>query len=376
MSRRISFVRLDAMITTRANSIFWKPLPRIAATTMIQIISVWLISPAIACGQAADVQIRLRSEFSTSEQSVRVGDVADVASRDRQLAQQLKSLDLLRLTDQQETTVDRELIELRVRLSGHAIGQLDVGGAKMVIINRQMAGETPDQLVARIIRASFADRFQLRESDLEVVLLTPFDETWRERTGGDFNWDVVLPETFSLGRRSVLVRCLTGPRLVATRQVSIDIRQRQQVLVTARDLPADHLITALDLIVEEKWSSTLDLAVKEAEILGRRTARRTSQGTSLTRSDLSQVQSKTSVLVRPREPVTVLARKGSLQVRLQAAEAVQDGSLGDRILIRNLESKRLITGVVVGPGQVEINLDPQPTIRVSNVNSESGSVRR
>jgi hypothetical protein len=63
-----------------------------------------------------------------------------------------------------------------------------------------------------------------------------------------------------------------------------------------------------------------------------------------------------------REIVSVTARCRALEVTLQAAEALQNGNVGERILLRNPESKRVIAGTVIGPGQVEIDLTgSQPT---------------
>jgi flagella basal body P-ring formation protein FlgA len=57
--------------------------------------------------------------------------------------------------------------------------------------------------------------------------------------------------------------------------------------------------------------------------------------------------------VRRGDLVKVISGEGSWQVTLRAVTE-QDGFVGDRVNIRNVNSKKIITGEVVGPGEVAI----------------------
>ena len=59
------------------------------------------------------------------------------------------------------------------------------------------------------------------------------------------------------------------------------------------------------------------------------------------------------ILVRQRDLVKVAARAGSLWVTA-LAEAQQDGREGDRVRVRNVDSKKEIVGRVIGRGLVEV----------------------
>jgi hypothetical protein len=62
-----------------------------------------------------------------------------------------------------------------------------------------------------------------------------------------------------------------------------------------------------------------------------------------------------AVLVRPRQRVSMQVRSGELTVTA-AGEAQQEGRLGQSILVQNVDSKKMITARVTGPGTVEIEL--------------------
>lgn len=61
------------------------------------------------------------------------------------------------------------------------------------------------------------------------------------------------------------------------------------------------------------------------------------------------------VVVKAKQRVTLTARIGDLRVTA-AALATENGKVGQHIRVENLDSKRFVTGTVVGPGAVEIDL--------------------
>jgi flagella basal body P-ring formation protein FlgA len=60
-----------------------------------------------------------------------------------------------------------------------------------------------------------------------------------------------------------------------------------------------------------------------------------------------------AVAVRARDNVTVIARRGSLQVTLSGAEALQSGRVGDVIQVRNTASGKTIFARIQSPGVLE-----------------------
>jgi flagella basal body P-ring formation protein FlgA len=60
-----------------------------------------------------------------------------------------------------------------------------------------------------------------------------------------------------------------------------------------------------------------------------------------------------AVVVRALQPVAMVATNGGLRVSV-AGVAMQDGKVGQEIKVRNSDSKKIVTGTVVGANEVEI----------------------
>ena len=60
-------------------------------------------------------------------------------------------------------------------------------------------------------------------------------------------------------------------------------------------------------------------------------------------------------LVRRGERVTITARADGIDVRM-AGKALMDGTAGERIRVRNINSDRVIEATVASPGMVEVQM--------------------
>lgn len=87
-----------------------------------------------------------------------------------------------------------------------------------------------------------------------------------------------------------------------------------------------------------------------APLLGRQAARTIFPGRAVTYADTREAD-----LVERNGIVRVIARKGPLKVETKG-RALGAGAAGQEILVMNLDSRRTITAVIVGPGLVEVAL--------------------
>jgi hypothetical protein len=67
----------------------------------------------------------------------------------------------------------------------------------------------------------------------------------------------------------------------------------------------------------------------------------------------------TEILVQPRQRVEMQVHSGGLKVTA-IGEAQQAGKLGQTIPVQNVDSKKVLSGRVTGPGTVEIDLGGAP----------------
>jgi flagella basal body P-ring formation protein FlgA len=149
-------------------------------------------------------------------------------------------------------------------------------------------------------------------------------------------------------------RTLVGVRCAGSRPwkvyVPVDVLEPRTVLVARRSLAPGHTLTAEDLVAEERDVSRLPNGYVEdpEQLVGRRLERRVAAGTVISPGMLEE-----TVLVKRGQTVTLVVQGGSLLIR-SAGLALADGSLDERIRVRNLASDRIVEGVVRSEQEVEV----------------------
>jgi flagella basal body P-ring formation protein FlgA len=151
------------------------------------------------------------------------------------------------------------------------------------------------------------------------------------------------------GSRTVVgVRCSgSSPWKV---YVPVDLVEMRPVLVARQALPRGHLLTANDLVPEERDVSRLSggfMASSDA-VVGRQLKRQVVSGAVLSPSML-----ETQIVVRRGQSVTLVVRNDALNIRM-AGKALMDGAVDQRIRVENTVSHRIVEGLVRSPEYVEV----------------------
>lgn len=151
-----------------------------------------------------------------------------------------------------------------------------------------------------------------------------------------------------VGNTTIGVRC-HEPKAWSI-YISAKISIFTEVLVAARALPRGAHLNAQDVEFDRRDLSRLPYGylTDPAELEGMMSKRRLNAGTVITPSSL-----KEAPMVKRGERVTLTIKSGGLRIHA-AGTAMQEGSRGQRIRVRNINSKRVVEGVIIGPGLVEI----------------------
>lgn len=152
------------------------------------------------------------------------------------------------------------------------------------------------------------------------------------------------------GNTTVGVRCSGGQPW--TLYVPVRVAVSGPVVVVTRPLARGDLIGDGDLQVVERDLGQLPFGYLQdpAEATGKQLLRPLSAGTALTPAMLEAPR-----LVRRGQQVTLLAIAGSVEVRMTGT-ALGDAAAGERVRVRNVNSKRIIEGVVTPSGQVQVDM--------------------
>lgn len=156
------------------------------------------------------------------------------------------------------------------------------------------------------------------------------------------------PNGLKPGRNAVGVRC-EGAKPWKI-YVTVNIATTQAVVVTTRALARGELLKGTDLKIEKRDTGRIHKGffTEFTPVAGLRVKRRVAANRILEPGMLERRQ-----LVKRGSAVEIVADQGALQVRMKG-KALSDGTLGERIRVRNRASGREITGEVIASGVIQV----------------------
>ncbi len=270
----------------------------------LRLVAVLLLAaPAVA---AEPVVLTLSDRASPPAPVVTVGHVAKLVGGDAKTREKMAALDL---TDRGEgVVVSRKQVTYRLRLAGFDADAFVVSGADKTTLSVPKATLSTEKVVA------------VARVELAKALGKPLDELTIDLAQ---SVAVKLPE-------------VTDDDDVAVTAVpnSPTVRPgRNQMNVTVSVSGAKKITFPVYLTAVAMEASAEPPAPKAKAASGKFAA--------------------DAVLVRALQPVTMVVNTGGLRVSA-VGEALQDGKVGQQIKVRNPDSKKVVTGTVVGANEVEV----------------------
>ncbi|VAW57543.1 hypothetical protein MNBD_GAMMA07-2616 [hydrothermal vent metagenome] len=123
------------------------------------------------------------------------------------------------------------------------------------------------------------------------------------------------------------------------------------IVETSKPLSKDHVLKENDLVLSEKDLSRIKYGyfVKKDHLIGKQLRRRLPQNKIIKSNYV-----KDQTLVKRGENVSIIAEKSGYSVKMTGT-AMASGSLGERIRVKNISSKRIIEGIIKRAGVVSIH---------------------
>jgi flagella basal body P-ring formation protein FlgA len=346
-----------------------------------------LLSLTAVLDSAVAVEVRLRERVVPKASVVRLGDIADIATKDREAAKKLAVVPLMPApAPETERFLRKREVADMLAANGVEIGDIHFTGAEQVAISAmskvQMAsyqdsaggraGSATNHhavvLAGGQAVAAAAKLSDSQASDYKNELCRVISDYLKTKSGkaeiGTIDCSVPDRQLVQFAQATAAPMCSGGADPWTGRQkftlaivtaagptqltVNADVSEAATPLVVAkRPVARGNVITAADVEVR-----TLEPAAKNA---GRRAsfdsidkligmeAKQPLQQDEIVFAD--EVQSP--VLVKRGELISVSSRSGSICVRT-SAKAVQDGSKGDLIQVESIESKQRYDARVIG----------------------------
>lgn len=356
---------------------------------LVLLACLWPEGPA----RAEPAVVTLHATAAVGGEIVLLPDVATIRGGESDVRERLGAIDLweFKETDGPEATVTRGLVRTRLLLAGFTAEEFQVAGEEETVVrhgvNIQAAAvQGPTLMSARSgSRTSPAARASsttlLTDADLELLLRDGIAESLRidpqdvrvrlgqaclprvltkEFLGKEGTMEPTLPTRPLPGRVTVGVRVLVEQKVVANLQTQIDLAIRRPVLVASADLARGTKLSDADIEEQSVWLTRAEPHPRRSDATGASLSRDVFQGQPLKMNDLvrraSGGNNDESLVIKSRDKVQVVARKGPLTIVVRDAEAQQQGRVGEWINVRNTSSNKIISARVVGPGEVEVPL--------------------
>jgi flagella basal body P-ring formation protein FlgA len=315
-------------------------------------------APALAANDAAPPRVTLASAMQTAaaipvpllrakvnvtSEVVRIGDVIDNAGAAAQIA-------IYRAPDP-GTTGTLPAAQLLDALRTHQVIGVDTHGIRNVSVTRLARTLDADDIELQIAvalehRNGLGDAQDLSltyDTELRAVHLAattagainPVVARFDPRNG---RFDVTLEVSNDTGTAPARLR-FTGTAV-----------ETVEAAVLARDVDRNTLLKFSDVVMERRPKAEVgNDAASRDRVVGMQTRRQMRTGQALHGADLTKPD-----LVQRDQAVTLIYQAAGIYLTVRG-KATEAGTEGDVVSVLNLQSKRTVSGVVVGRGQVSVS---------------------
>ena len=125
-------------------------------------------------------------------------------------------------------------------------------------------------------------------------------------------------------------------------------RGREAVVVTTRSLGLNHTISEEDVVIDERGGVNPSYARTLGEVVGKRVKRPIGRNNMVKRGYLAKAK-----VVNRGDTVILIATRGNLKA-ITRGIARNSGAVGDKIVVENSSSGKMIRGTVRAPSMVDV----------------------
>ena len=320
-----------------------------------------------ACmSEAAHIVVRLKDMATVVSREVYLRDIALVTGDNEAEVTAANNLIIATIeepativepaTESVEVTAD--FIRIRLVLRGFAYEDIEFKGSTAAGVKYVEPHQVSDMDVEQAAAEMLAVAMNVPVEDLQVSLAIPFmlqiPGNVREHDG--LRVEVLRPSDVSPGQKNMTVRLWSNDDLVMARPARFNVLRRYRIAVTRVSLTRDQPIEDGQIQLENRF---LDKEADEIspEVLQGRVARNNiAVGEIVKLANLSVPKSNVpeTVVIKRRDSVPVIARIGGIEIRMRAAEALQEGRVGDFIQLKNIETQKTFSGRIHPLGYIEV----------------------
>ena len=302
----------------------------------------------------------LRADVTVSGDLVRIGDVIDNAGAAAQIA-------IYRAPDLGTTgslPAERVLSTLRA----HQVIGVDTSDLTQISVTRLAR-----TLESKDIELTVADALEHRNGLGDAANLTlTFDRDVQDMRLEASNTGAMVPVSARFDSRSarfdVTFEIANGGAAPTQLRFTGTAVETVEAAVLARGVERNEVIKASDVVIERRPKAEVgnDVASRD-RVVGMQARRPLRAGQALRVADLAKPD-----LVQKDQTVTLTYQAGGLYLTIRG-KALEAGTEGDVVNVLNLQSKRTVSGIVIGRGQVSITVAAPRLPEISDATPTTGA---
>jgi flagella basal body P-ring formation protein FlgA len=319
----------------------------VAAVTVLVLV---LLAAATAAGGAGLISVRVYDQVEIAADQIQLGKIARIDGDDAGLVRELEALVIGRSPlPGKSRSLDSAAILLRLKQSGIDLARIELQIPPEVQVSRgavEVGRERIEQIVTAFIQQQFAGKGQtVRIKEIrgaEPVLLPK----------GSLSHQVAAPRNSALsGSLPLTVTLKVNDEIEKRMMVTAVVEVLVNAVVTTRPLGRFKPIEESDVEVRPVDVSGLpsDYIADPEVVLGKRTRRLLDANTVL-RPDLVESQP----IVKRGDRVRIIIESPGMRITA-LGEVKQNGCLGERIPVANLDTNKVIQARVVDTQTVKID---------------------
>jgi flagella basal body P-ring formation protein FlgA len=307
-----------------------------------------LLAMATAVSAAAPkAALYLPRDVQVSGPAVRLGDIAIVRSDDDELAAKISAVAMGRAPMSRETIpMDRVTIQSRLAACGVRPSQVDITGAETVSIRLRETIVSSEDLLREAQKLLDKQRpgpegclWKLTSAPGELSV--PGD--------GDVELQARPAKESPQNHVKIEIAALRDGKELAVAQATYKFVYARRQAVASQDIPAGGTITTENIRIEQVPSETR-IGEEFQPPLGQVAVRAIPAGAAL-RPDMTRSAHAGNV-IRRNQPVVMRITGNGFVVTCVGA-ALQDGRVGDVIMVQNVDNKRTVNARITPDGILE-----------------------
>ncbi|MFP6762640.1 MAG: flagellar basal body P-ring formation chaperone FlgA [Planctomycetaceae bacterium] len=314
-----------------------------------------------ACAAAGQpVTIILHDSVEAPGPVVRVGDLAELQGGSPAARRAIAGLDVVDTQSSRPGVISRRLVEVRLLLSDIDSSLYRLTGPKKIVLlpRGREATASIDSMVTASIQLAYAERLSVPIDEIAVTLTQPVRDFGNTGLDRHVLTRPFLPSRLGFGNvRLRLGVYADGKLLLSTVSVAVVVHRLRPVAVALQDISPGEILQASHIEVSRQPVSSAVPAVSLDQLIGRTARRSIGIGQHVGVRDVSTALPRKNepYLIKARDRVRIVARKGTLTVVANAGEAMQNGRRGDTVRVRNSTSRRVISAKVISSTEVQVS---------------------